>query len=134
LSSTGTKSIGQPFDPEPVEELRHARGGIPDTAETEVSEVRLGGHERDRSHVGQTRLPHAVVDVERELVRRAEAGAALGGTDYDRTRVLEEALPCVLCQKGVVEVAHGLRVAVLGSQAGNLLEREPRPGGDQQRS
>ena len=103
-----------------------------DPAEAEVAEVGLGRDEGHRRDVGQAGLPDAVVDVEEELVGGAEARAALGGADHDRAGVLQKGLPGLAGQQGVVEVAHRLRVAVFGPEARDLLERQARPGRDQQ--
>ena len=97
-----------------------------------MPEERLGRDEGDGRDVGEAGLVDLVLDVEEELIGGAEAGAALGGADDDGPRVGEEALPCLAGEQGVLEVAHGLREAVVGAEAGDLLKRQAGPGGEHQ--
>ena len=104
--------------------------GVADAAEAEVAEERLRRDERDRHAVCEAGLAELVAGVEQELVGRAEARAALRGADDDRAGVLQEALPGVAREDRVVEVADRLRVAALGAESSDLLEREARAGRD----
>ena len=97
-----------------------------------MTEERFGGDERHRRDGLQPGLPDLVVDVEHELVGGAEAGAALRGADHHRAGVLQEPAPFVAREEGVLEIADRLRVPVVRPEAGDLLEREPRTGTDEQ--
>ncbi len=97
-----------------------------------MPEERLGGDERDRRDLLEPGLLDLVLGVEQELVGGPEARAALRGADHDRPRVLQEPIPRVASEHRVLEVADRLGIPVVRPETRDLLEREPRPGADEQ--
>lgn len=120
------------LDPELFEEAVDHLLGVADAAEAEVAEERLRGDERHRGDVAQAGLLDLVANVEHELIGGAKARPALCGADHDRPGVLQEPVPRVAGEQRVPQVADRLRMPIVRSQTGDLLEREPRSGADQQ--
>ena len=72
--------------------LEHALG-IADTADAEMADVRLSGHEGHRDLVANPALAQISIHDHREFVGWPVTRGSLYGADHDRTRIFAKFLP-----------------------------------------
>ena len=114
-----------------LQEHAQQRLAVGQPADAEVPEERLGRDVGELDLLLETGLAQLVGDVEQVLVGRAEASGALGGTDDDVARVVEEPSPAFAGVLGVIQGRDRVGVAVR-AQAGHSVEVVAVAGGDHQ--
>ena len=110
----------------PLAQLRLHHGlAVTNTVQTEMADVRFGGHEGHRHLITDFPITQILVHDEGKLVGRSEAGSALHRTDDNRSRRFNELDPAISRLLGVINVADGLGVR-LRAKAGNLVKGQTR--------